>query len=109
MKTIQVYDPAMCCSTGICGPSVDPDLVNFAAMLSQLKGMGVHVERFNLAQQPMAFATNACVKEILAKEGTAALPISFWDGEVHLKGRYPTHDERPGWFQAAIEKKEAAV
>ncbi len=78
----------MCCSTGICGPSIDPDLVNFAAMLSQLQGMGVKAERFNLAQQPMAFAENAVVKEMLAKEGTAVLPISFWDGAVHMKGRY---------------------
>lgn len=67
------------------------------------------MERFNLAQQPMAFAENTVVKEILAKEGTAALPISIWDGEVHLKGRYPTHDERPGWFQAVVEKTEAVV
>ena len=41
MKTIQVFDPPMCCSTGICGPNIDPDLVNFAAMLSQLANMGV--------------------------------------------------------------------
>jgi hypothetical protein len=40
MKTIQVYDPPMCCSTGICGTDIDPDLVNFAAMLSQLANHG---------------------------------------------------------------------
>ncbi len=30
---IQVYDPAMCCSTGVCGPEVDPVLVRFATDL----------------------------------------------------------------------------
>ncbi len=58
MKTIQVYDPPMCCSTGICGTDIDPDLVNFAAMLSQLGTHGIKVERYNLGQQPMAFVQN---------------------------------------------------
>ena len=101
MKSILVYDPAMCCSTGICGPSVDPDLVNFAGMLSQLTSMGVKVKRYNLAQNPLEYAINPRVKELLAKEGTEVLPLIFWDGELHMKGRYPTHDERPAWFQAA--------
>ncbi len=109
MKTIQVYDPAMCCSTGICGTEIDPDLVNFAAMLSQLKGMGVQVERFNLGQQPGAFVENEMVKDLLTKEGVSVLPVMFWDGEVHMKGRYPTHDERPDWFRAAAGKAEVAV
>lgn len=101
MKTILVYDPAMCCSTGICGPNVDPDLVNFAGMLSQLGSMGVKVKRHNLAQSPLEFAIHPQVKEALTKEGTAVLPLIFWDGELHMQGRYPTHDERPAWFKAA--------
>ena len=31
MKTIQVFDPALCCSTGVCGVDVDQALVNFSA------------------------------------------------------------------------------
>ncbi|WP_395745471.1 arsenite efflux transporter metallochaperone ArsD [Prosthecobacter sp.] len=110
MKTVQVYDPPMCCSTGICGPNVDPDLINFAAILYQLAGQGVKVERQNLGQQPMAFAQNPAVKEALQKEGTAVLPLIFLDGEIYMKGRYPNHDERPAFFRAAlgIKEKEAA-
>jgi hypothetical protein len=108
MKTIQVYDPAMCCSTGICGTDIDPDLVNFAAMLAQLANHGIQIERYNLGQQPMAFANNSAVKELLQTEGTAALPVIFWDGEIHLKGRYPTRDERPGWIRAALGKEEVS-
>lgn len=107
MKTIQVYDPAMCCSTGICGPSIDPDLVSFASLLSQLSNMGVKIERQNLGQQPMAFANNPAVKAALEKEGTKALPLIFLDGEVYMKGRYPTHDERPAFFRAALGQEEA--
>jgi hypothetical protein len=106
MRTIQVYDPAMCCATGICGTHVDPDLVNFAALLAQLANRGIQIERYNLAKQPLAFAKNAAVKELLQSEGTAALPVVFWDGEIHLKGRYPTQDERRGWIRAALGKEE---
>ena len=107
MKNIQVYDPPMCCSTGNCGPTVDPDLVNFAASLSQLANMGVQIERQNLSQKPMAFATNAAVKTLLEKEGTSVLPLIFIDGEVYMKGRYPNHDERPVFFRAALGQEEA--
>jgi hypothetical protein len=109
MKTIQVYDPPMCCSTGICGPNIDPDLVNFAAMLSQLGSHGVKIERYNLGQQPMAFVLNSAVNALLEKEGTEVLPIIFLDGEIYIKGRYLNHDERPAFFRAALGKAEEAA
>ena len=65
MKTIQVYDPPMCCSTGLCGTEIDPALVSFAALLTQWSQKGVKVERYNLAQQPMAFVQNPTVKALL--------------------------------------------
>lgn len=108
MKTIQVYDPSMCCSTGICGTSVDPDLVSFAAMLAQLGQHGIQIERYNLGKQPLAFVQNATVKGLLETDGAEVLPVIFWDGEVHLKGRYPTKDERPDWIRAAHGNLEVA-
>ena len=109
MKTIQIYDPPMCCSTGICGTDINPDLVSFAAMVAQLGTRGVKVERFNLGQQPMAFAQNASVKALLDKEGAEALPLIFVDGVVYLKGRYPNAGERPVFFQAALGQVEKAA
>ena len=109
MKTIQVYDPPMCCSTGICGTEIDPDLVNFAAMLLKLSKQSVRIERYNLSQQSIAFAQNPAVKALLEKEGNEVLPLIFLDGEIRFKGRYPTHDERPGFFRAALSKAEEAT
>lgn len=109
MKTIQVYDPPMCCSTGICGTDIDPDLVNFAAMLSQLGTQGIKVERYNLAQTPMAFVENPAVKALLETEGADALPLIFWDGKVELKGRYPSKDERLLWFRSAQRSSGGAA
>ncbi len=106
MKTIQVYDPPMCCATGVCGTEINPDLVNFASTLSKLAEQGVKVERFNLTQQAMAFAQNIAVKELLEKEGTDALPAIFIDGQIYLTGRYPTGIERPAFSRAALAEDE---
>ncbi len=70
MKTILVYDPPMCCSSGVCGPDVDPLLPRFAGMLGQLENFGVTVERHNLAQEPVAFAQNRQVRAILLLDAT---------------------------------------
>ena len=80
MKNIQVYDPPMCCSTGACGPDIDPVLPRFAGFLVHLAGAGVKVERFNLAQQPLAFVQNPAVKALLDQGGVAVLPAIFIDG-----------------------------
>ena len=102
MKTIQVYDPPMCCSTGLCGNEIDPALVSFAALLTQLSQKGVKVERYNLGQQPMAFVQNPAVKTLLDQEGVAVLPLLFVDGGMRLKGRYPTDDEREALSRDAL-------
>jgi AhpD family alkylhydroperoxidase len=91
--TLQVYDPPMCCSTGMCGPSVDPVLVRFAADLEWIGQQGVPVERFNLAQQPGASVINAVVKQILEKDGNACLPLVLVEGKIASRGAYPTRDE----------------
>ncbi|MEX2382606.1 MAG: arsenite efflux transporter metallochaperone ArsD [Opitutales bacterium] len=103
MKTILIYDPAMCCSTGVCGPEVDPLLPRFAGMLAQLEGQGVKVERYNLAQQPLAFAQNPTVRALLEKEGPEVLPLIFVDGEIEMKGRYPETEERSAFMKRARE------
>jgi sulfur carrier protein ThiS len=89
MKHIQVYDPALCCSTGVCGPGVDPDLVRVAALLAKLKKDGHTVERYNLGQQPTEFVSNQTVKETLDKEGVECLPLIFVDGKIVSRGEYP--------------------
>ncbi|MGO9238559.1 MAG: arsenite efflux transporter metallochaperone ArsD [Methylocella sp.] len=97
MKTIQIYDPALCCSTGVCGVEVDQALVNFSADVNWAKQNGARIERFNLAQQPVAFAENPIVKGFLERSGQEALPLILVDGEVALAGRYPNRTELARW------------
>jgi hypothetical protein len=104
MKNITIYDPAMCCSTGVCGTEVDPRLIQFASDLAWLKEQGASVERFNLAQQPAAFAANPQVREALASHGNDALPLVLVDGVIATRSIYPTRDQL---LALAAEKAES--
>ena len=98
MKNIQIFDPALCCSSGVCGVEVDQQLVEFSANVDWAKQNGAHIERFNLAQQPMAFADHAVVRGLLERSGESALPVTLVDGELALAGRYPTRDDLTRWM-----------
>ena len=93
MNKVEVFDPPMCCSTGVCGPSVDPALVTFATDLQWLANQRIAVERYNLAQQPQAFAASEVVKTALRQFGNECLPLILLNGAAISRGRYPTRDE----------------
>ena len=101
MSTIQIFDPALCCSSGVCGSDVDQALVNASADIDWAKQNGGQIERFNLAQQPMAFAENAVVKGFLERSGAESLPLILLNGEIALAGRYPTRTELGRWANTA--------
>ena len=92
MKKLEVFDPAMCCSTGVCGVDVDPVLAQFAADLNWVEEHGVAVARYNLGQQPQAFVANpAVVKEM--EGGMDRLPIIAIDGYIASTGMYPSRQQ----------------
>ena len=93
MKKMMIYDPAMCCSTGVCGPSVDKNLLRMATTVSSLNKKGVKVERHNLSDNPQAFIDNREVNKLLNEKGVDVLPITIVDGEVVKTGEYPTDEE----------------
>lgn len=103
MPRLQVFDPAMCCSTGVCGPSVDPALPRFAADLEWLKGKGIEVERYNLAQEVAAFTSNPVVKTALNSHGSKCLPLVLLDGKIVSEGTYPTRQELAKFTQVRFE------
>jgi AhpD family alkylhydroperoxidase len=95
--TVEVFDPSMCCSTGICGPSVDPVLPRFAADLEWLAEHGIQVTRHNLAQEPAAFAAAPAAQVALTEHGIECLPLIVVDGRIVSQGAYPTRAELAGW------------
>jgi len=92
---IEIYDPAMCCSTGVCGPSVDPELVRIQEALRQIQKQApeVQVSRYNLSADPQAFVTNTTVAELLKSAGPECLPLFFADGNLICKGSYPGNEQ----------------
>ena len=91
--TVEVYDPAMCCASGVCGPGVDPALLQIARDLRWLTTRGATVTRHGLSQEPDAFVSNPRVVGMMATLGDAALPVTFVNGHVLASGRYPTRNE----------------
>ncbi|WAA09567.1 arsenite efflux transporter metallochaperone ArsD [Fervidibacillus albus] len=104
MKKVEIFDPAMCCSTGFCGPSVDPNLTRVASAVYSLEQKGIDIQRFNLANEPAAFVENETVSEILQEKGAEALPITLLDGKVVKIGEYPTNEEFAQWLGVSAEE-----
>ncbi len=97
MATIAVFDPALCCNTGVCGEDVDQNLVTFTADMAWLLEQGATITRHNLANDPLAFAHNEAVRKFLEIAGSAGLPLVEVDGVTVATGRYPTRAELARW------------
>ena len=93
MKKMQIFEPAMCCDTGLCGVGVNLELLRISTVLSSLKANGVIVERFNLTNAPMEFVNNKVINEYLNSKGVEGLPATTLDGQIVIMGRYPSNDE----------------
>jgi hypothetical protein len=98
MKTMKIYEPAMCCSTGLCGVSVDPELLRISTTLNTLKENGIEVQRFNLTNAPQEFVNNKAVAEFLQKFGPEKLPVVVVDDVIVISGHYPTNEEFVKWL-----------
>jgi len=90
---IHVFEAALCCNTGVCGPDVDQALVNFTADLNHLKNLGADVRRHNLANDPSAFAGSDTVRAFLQVAGSEGLPLTQVDGLTVMTGAYPAREQ----------------
>jgi hypothetical protein len=87
---VEIFEPPMCCPTGLCGPTIDPTLLDVNEMVLRLKSQGVTVERYLMSAQPQAFLNNAEVYRLVRERKLAALPATVVNGEVIKVGAYPT-------------------
>lgn len=93
MKKMTIYEPAMCCSTGLCGVGVDPELLRISTVVNTIKKSGNTVNRFNLSSNPQEFVTNAGVNKLIMDAGMESLPITVLDDKIVKTGAYPTNEE----------------
>ncbi|MCA1318946.1 arsenite efflux transporter metallochaperone ArsD [Bacillus tianshenii] len=97
MTKIEIFDPAMCCSTGVCGPSVDPELTRVASAIFSLQQKGIKISRYNLGSEPEPFVTNKQVNDLLMEKGPECLPVVIVDEQVKKIASYPTNEELASW------------
>ena len=107
MKKVEIFDPAMCCSTGVCGPGVDPELTRVASAVYSLEQKKFDITRYNLANEPGAFVDNEVVNKVLLEKGPEALPLILVNNEIVKVGAYPTNEELAEWLDVkATELQE---
>ncbi|MFA6574251.1 MAG: arsenite efflux transporter metallochaperone ArsD, partial [Nocardioides sp.] len=107
VPVIRVYEPALCCNTGVCGPDLDQSLVDFTADLNHLAERGADIARHNLANDPGAFTTEEPVRTFLRVAGSEGLPLTTVDGVTVMTGTYPTREQLTRF--AALAEEPAAV
>jgi Arsenical resistance operon protein ArsD len=108
MPTVKVFDPPMCCSTGLCGPEPDPALARFAADLQWLQSQGVVVERFSLSQQPDKFTKDATVMHAMNSRGADVLPIVMVNDQIVAERQYPSREQLGSRLGLAVSASSAA-
>lgn len=112
MKKMQIFEPAMCCPTGLCGVGVNSELLRISTVLNTLKNNGTIVDRFNLNSAPMEFVNNKVVNEYINLKGPDGLPVITVDGKIVIEGRYPTNDEFTKLLdlpEGLLEKQQKSV
>jgi len=93
MTELSIFEPAMCCETGVCGVDADTVLINFTADIDWLRKQGLSVQRFNLAQEPAAFIGNPIAKAEINAHGESCLPLIIMGEKVLSRGQYPDRNQ----------------
>ena len=89
MLNIEIYEEAMCCSTGVCGPEPDETLIKTNQINEYLKQNQIEVQRYNMNNNPNEFIQNKEVIRLIQEKGDEVLPITF----IAKTGAYITQEE----------------
>lgn len=97
---LEIFEPALCCATGVCGPEPDQKLIDLQNTINLLGKLQIETKRYAINQAPMEFVRNETVKAYIKEHGPSHLPITLLDGKlIHIKN-YPTietlKDKIPG-------------
>ena len=104
MSKVEIFDPALCCPTGVCGPSVDPELTRVATAIFLLEKKGFDIKRYNLGTEPAIFVENKEVNKVLHEKGPDSLPVALVESKIVKIGSYPTNEELAEWFGVNAEE-----
>ena len=101
---MKIYEQALCCSTGLCGVGVNPELLRISTILNNLNKLGIVVERYNLSNAPQEFINNKVVNDFVNNNGVEGLPVIVVDDKIVITGRYPSNEEISKILGIEIEK-----
>jgi len=99
MIKITIYESAMCCSSGVCGPSPDKSLIELQGTIEKVQKMGCQVERYSITQNPKKFRENPAIIKLIQEQQIKALPITTCNGKIMKVGIYPSIVELQRWLQ----------
>jgi len=98
MTKFIIYESAMCCSSGVCGPSPDKSLIELQDTIDKIKKMGCEVERYSITQSPKKFRENPAIIKLIQEQQIKALPVTTYNGKVMKAGSYPCIAELQKWL-----------
>ena len=95
MVKLTIYEEAMCCSTGVCGPDPDTELVEVTHAIDKLEEefTDVEITRANMSSNIEQFLEHEDVSDAVESDGPSVLPITTVDGEIVAKGEYLSYNE----------------
>ena len=105
-RKVEIFDPALCCPTGICGPEVDPELARIARDVATLQNKGYDVVRYNLAQDAGPYVANIEIRLLLEAEGVDGFPATAVNGKIKKTHNYPTKTELAAWLEIDVKELE---
>lgn len=106
---ITLLEPAMCCSTGLCGEVVDDELLQTAANLQWLKSLGHDVSRHNISNDASAFKLYPQAVVKLQSEGLDSLPYILINDRMVMSGVYPTKSQWEKFVQTDVKTPQTNI
>jgi len=91
--TINIYEPPICCPTGVCGPEPDKVLIDFQNTVNALTKHGYKVNRYAINQQPLEFTKSGKIKNMIKDKGIKILPVTLVDDAIIKTESYPNIDD----------------
>ncbi len=90
---LEIFEPSLCCPSGVCGPEPDKELIELQNLIQILTKVGITINRYAINQSPLAFVSNHAVKDFMRSEGPSKLPLTLLGGKIIKQESYPTLEE----------------
>lgn len=90
---LEIFEPSLCCDSGVCGPEPDKALIELQNSIQLLKKVGIETKRYAINQAPLMFVQNAVVRDFIKANGPGKLPLTLLDNKIVKSGSYTSIEE----------------